>query len=39
MTYLQFLPLIPLTRFPGFAWIIVAGLLLPERRSAAPAGV
>jgi hypothetical protein len=31
----KLLPLIPLTRFPGFAWLIIAGLRLPrfvERR-------
>jgi hypothetical protein len=26
------LPLIPLTRFPGFIWLIAAGFLLPKRR-------
>src|SRR5215469_16432993 len=27
------LPLIPLTRFPGFVWLIAAGFLLPRSRS------
>jgi hypothetical protein len=31
----QALYLIPLTRFPGFVWLIVAGLKLPNDRSAA----
>jgi hypothetical protein len=26
----QALPLIPLTRFPGFLWLIIAGFLLPS---------
>ncbi len=33
MVYPQLLPLIPLTRFPGFIWIIAAGFLLPGRRA------
>ena len=28
------LPLIPLTRFPGFLWIIAAGLMLPRSPTA-----
>jgi hypothetical protein len=28
--------LLPLARFPAFAWLIVAGALLPRRRVAAP---
>jgi hypothetical protein len=31
---IRLLPLIPLTRFPGFLWIIAAGLLLPRKRLA-----
>jgi hypothetical protein len=27
--------LLPLARFPGFAWLIVAGALLPDRRKMA----
>ena len=30
----KLLPLIPLTRFPGYLWIIVAGFALPRRRAA-----
>lgn len=30
---IRFLPLIPLTRFPGYLWIIGVGFLLPRRRS------
>jgi hypothetical protein len=30
----QALPLIPLARFPGFAWLIAAGWLLPNTRAA-----
>ncbi len=33
MVYPQLLLLIPLARFPGFVWIIAAGLLLPARRN------
>ena len=33
----RLLPLIPLTRFPGFVWIIVAGFLLPAHRRRAKA--
>ena len=29
------LPFIPLTRFPGFIWLIVAGFKLPDRRVSA----
>ena len=29
------LPLVPLTRFPGFVWMIAVGLALPNRRSRA----
>ena len=29
---IHLLPLIPLTRFPGFLWIIAAGFLLPRKR-------
>jgi hypothetical protein len=28
----KFLPLIPLTRFPGFIWLIIAGLKLPKTK-------
>jgi hypothetical protein len=28
------LPLVPLTRFPGFAWLVLVGLRLPARRIA-----
>src|SRR5450756_1092023 len=30
------LPFIPLTRFPGFIWLILAGFKLPNRRVSAP---
>jgi hypothetical protein len=29
LVFPQMLPLIPLTRFPGFIWLIIAGFLLP----------
>ena len=29
---IRLLPLIPLTRFPGYLWMIAAGFLLPRRR-------
>lgn len=31
---IRLLPLIPLTRFPGFVWIVAAGFLMPRRRAA-----
>ncbi len=31
MVFPPALPLIPLTRFPGFAWMIAVGLTLPRR--------
>jgi hypothetical protein len=35
----QLLFLIPLTRFPGFVWIVAVGFALPNRRPvAAPVG-
>jgi hypothetical protein len=37
MMYPQLLLLIPLARFPGFVWIIAAGLMLPARRRTTPA--
>jgi hypothetical protein len=30
---IKLLPLIPLTRFPGFIWMIATGFLLPRRRT------
>lgn len=32
------LPLIPLTRFPGFLWLILAGFMLPRSRSSTEGG-
>jgi hypothetical protein len=34
------LPLVPLTRFPGFVWLIAMGLVLPDAipRTSPPAG-
>lgn len=32
MLNIRLLPLIPLTRFPGYLWMIAAGFLLPRRR-------
>jgi hypothetical protein len=34
MMYPQLLFLIPLTRFPGFIWIVAVGFTLPNRRPA-----
>jgi hypothetical protein len=31
----QFLPLVPLTRFPGFVWMIAVGVALPTTRAGA----
>jgi hypothetical protein len=31
----QFLPLVPLTRFPGFVWMIAVGVVLPTTRAGA----
>lgn len=31
--------LIPLTRFPAFAWLILAGFLLPSTPAAMPSGI
>jgi hypothetical protein len=33
MVFPQALPLIPLTRFPGFIWFILVGFMLPNRKS------
>jgi hypothetical protein len=33
MLNIRLLPLIPLTRFPGFLWMIAAGFMLPRRRT------
>jgi len=35
MLNIKLLPLIPLTRFPGFLWMLAAGFALPRRRAAA----
>lgn len=34
---LRFLPLVPLTRFPGFSWLILVAILLPATRANASA--